>query len=291
MSEPSIFRLAQLQRFAWEFRCILMGMKWGRIVFIVLGAVVLTSLGVGASDTLQGRGRSLLGQLMGSQTSEGVCPAGMIAVPAALTFTCVDIYEVSASDTCISPDPANEAESVSNIADADCQGESVVGKIPWRFVTRAEATAICTKAGKRLPNAAEWYAVSVGTEVAKCHVSGAVQKAGNAASCSSAAGIHDAIGNVWEWVSDDVFDGVYNGRTLPAEGFVAQADNAGVAAVTTVKHSASTTEGYFWSNPVGAFGMIRGGFYGSQSDAGMYAIQAATSPNFSGAAIGFRCIL
>ena len=159
-------------------------------------------------------------------------------------------------------------------------------------MTRAEATAVCTKAGKRLPNATEWYAVSVGTDATKCNVAaGEVKTSGKNPSCTSAAGVSDTIGNVWEWVSDDVFDGAFGGRPLPAEGFVVQADNAGVATVTTPKHTATTTDGYFWSNPVGAFGMIRGGFYGSQFDAGVYAIQAATSPNFSGAAIGFRCIL
>jgi hypothetical protein len=47
---------------------------------------------------------------------------------------------------------------------------------------------------------------------------------------------------------------------------------------------------YFWSTSEGAFGILRGGFFGSRSDAGVYAAHARTVPTSVGTAIGFRCI-
>jgi formylglycine-generating enzyme required for sulfatase activity len=102
--------------------------------------------------------------------------------------------------------------------------------------------------------------------------------------------MYDLIGNAWEWTSEDVIDGMWNGRTLPQSGYVRQVDQSGVAVVSDAVPQEGFYGDYFWSKPTGAFGMMRGGFYGSQSDAGVYTLHAETLPTTAGAAISFRCV-
>jgi formylglycine-generating enzyme required for sulfatase activity len=102
--------------------------------------------------------------------------------------------------------------------------------------------------------------------------------------------MHDAVGNVWEWTSDDVIDGGYNDRTLPNAGYVREVDAGGVATETQLElPEPNFYDDYIWSNQSEVYGLLRGGFYGSGNDGGVFAVQAMTKPSFTGAAIGFRC--
>jgi formylglycine-generating enzyme required for sulfatase activity len=267
-------------------------MKFLKITGIVISAVVLTALGIDASDTLSGSHDTLLAQLI-SFDEKSVCPEEMVHVPSALTFTCVDRYEASAAESCPHQNPINELESKANADSPECKALSAKDANPWGSITREQAALACTRVGKRLPKSSEWYVFAAGTSEKEgmCNIaSSGSTKTGVRDECLSAVGVNDAIGNVWEWVADDVIDGMYEGRKLPQEGYVVQVDAGGVATQTGVKPSDLFYSDYLWSEGNGAFGMLRGGFYGSRSDAGVYAVQARTLPTSVSAAVGFRCI-
>lgn len=265
-------------------------MSWLKIIPVIIVATVVTTLAIDATDSLTGKGGTMLGQIIGVQSE--ICPAGMVQIPAALTFSCVDEFEVSASDDCVISVPNNQFDTEININKANCQVVSADDGEPWRFINREQAAVMCARAGKRLPSAAEWYQFALGTDAKKCNISGSKVSNGNSyVDCVSAVKIKNAVGNVWEWVSDDVVAGKYLDRQLPETGYVKQVDNGGVATVTVLEPESELSGEYFWSNTNGAFGMIRGGFYGSKTDAGVFTIHAHTLPTFSGNAVGFRCVL
>lgn len=267
-------------------------MKFLKVGFVVFGALVITTLGISAADVFSGNSGSLLGQLI-QNTEKGVCPAGMTEVVVGQTFSCVDIYEVSVSEQCPVPSPKSAAQTQENINTLECAPVSVEGAVPWTYVTRAQAQSLCARAGKRLPTATEWFTFAAATLDTndECNTdSTSVVPAGSKTNCRSGAGVYDAVGNVWEWVSDDVLEGSLLGRVLPGEGYVSQVDASGVATETALKESAEFGGDYFWQEPEGVYGMLRGGFFGSEDDAGVYAIHAKTKPTDSALAVGFRCV-
>ncbi|MCA9366203.1 SUMF1/EgtB/PvdO family nonheme iron enzyme [Candidatus Kaiserbacteria bacterium] len=266
-------------------------MKAVKYLLICGVAVLITALGIDAADTLQGSSGTMLAQLLGSNEQAG-CPTGMLEIPTAGTFTCVDQYEASPAPDCPESDTSELGSSQSNVADASCKAVAHAGVLPWRNLTREEAVLVCARSGKRLPTAAEWYQFALGSpDIASvCNIdSGSLRKAGTAADCRSTYDVYDVVGNVWEWVSDDVFDGTYQGRSLPPEGYVVQVDSGGIATAVGTEDDQYGAD-YFWSKPEGAYAMMRGGYYGSRDDAGVFAVHAATDPNFIGDAIGFRCV-
>lgn len=264
-------------------------LKVGAVVF---GALVITTLGISASDMLQGNSGSLLGQLSGGKEA-GPCPAGMIHVPTAATFTCVDEYEVVPSAACPHSAPSSPVQTQENLNALDCVAESAPDKHPWTFIAREQARALCARSEKRLPTMAEWYTIALATpdDAALCHLaSSSVVPARADTQCRSGVGVANAIGNVWEWVSDDVIDGAINGVALPAEGYVSQVTGTGQPVVTSNKAEEQFNDDYLWTTADGVFGILRGGYFASKSDGGVYSMQAETAPTLATAAIGFRCV-
>lgn len=267
-------------------------MKWLKVGAVIFGAVLITALGIDAADTMSGSRSTLLGQIISSEV-KGACPTGMAEAPMAETFKCVDIFESSADKLCPHPSPQNEIETKENLESGTCKSSSVPDVDAWRFITREQAQTACMKAGKRLPKSDEWYLLSVGTpdDANRCNIdSSSVRKTGADEKCKSAIGAQDTIGNAWEWTQDDVIEGQYEGHPLPDSGYVAQVDAEGVATLTKGEPSDLFYKDYFWSSKEGAYGILRGGFYGSRSDAGVYAVHAQTLPTAAGTAIGFRCV-
>jgi hypothetical protein len=267
-------------------------MKWLKVGVVIFGALVITALGIDAADTLSGSRTTLLGQLILSE-KQGGCEDGMVAAPMATTFTCVDMYEATATQECPHPSPVNELETRENLESLACGASSAFEVLPWRFITREQANVACMKAGKRLPTNEEWHILATGTrdDESVCNTnSSIVEKTGTKSDCVSAVGAFDTVGNVWEWTSDDVISGMHKGRELPVSGYVTQVDKEGVSTLTNSSPSDLFYKDYFWSSKEGAFGIMRGGFYGSKSDAGVYAVHAQTLPTAAGTAIGFRCV-
>lgn len=257
-------------------------------------AVVLATVGIMASDTLQGVSGSLLGQVVG--TNEGgqrSCPPGMIATPMLTSIRCVDRFEAAAAADCPYPTVRGAEETRANLAKRSCLAMSTAERAPWTYVTREEARQLCVRAGKRLATAAEWYQLAIGTTANDCNTdTGGAAESGSYTDCQSALGVNDTVGNVWEWVSEDVLDGQYAGRQLPKAGYVAAVAADGIPTETSESPAGEEFGAdFFWSEATGAYGLLRGGFYGSGDDAGVFATQAKIKPTLSTQAIGFRCVL
>lgn len=261
---------------------------------VIIGAVILSTLAINASDSVRGISSSLVGLVI-EESQTGGCPQGMIETSVRGAGLCVDVFEASPAEDCEFTDPKNANESGRNIALQSCIPESRENAVPWRFVSFSQAQEACAKAGKRLPTNEEWYRISLGVgDLSSCNTDarGATTPQKSEANlCRSASGVYNAIGNVWEWVDESVDDGVYAGRELPQTGYVTSVDTDGVA-LSTRENEPDQLFGddYFWEDNEGVRGMIRGGFYGSGDDAGLYSVNASVELSFVSTGIGFRCV-
>lgn len=260
-----------------------------QFTFVTLGIIFLTSFSIDATDTLRGS-QTALG-IFAKNMTDTPCLEGMVLVEKADERLCIDRYEVSLSEDCIIKNPASINDTAHNIAQKNCLPVSVPNQTPWTSVARPQAAELCAKAGKRLPTAEEWFVSALGTtDGSVCNLDGVLQKTGEYKDCVSGSGAFDMVGNVWEHTSETITDGIYKGRKLPAPGYVALADESGVALETGVEPSVIYHADYFWSKESGYYTLIRGGFYGSGTDGGVYATHAQTDQNFASGAIGFRCV-
>lgn len=257
---------------------------------VILGATVLSTIAINASDVLRGIDGSLSG--LAIEGTGGPCGAHATLLQLGERALCVDTYEASAAADCPVGSPQNELDTRSNLADGSCAAVSEPERIPWRFVTLTQAQQFCARAGKRLPNNDEWYrAVSGMTEIDSCAIRDRTSPEETGTSkCVTPAGIHDMVGNVWEWIDAEVTDGNYNDRELPETGYVTLVDSDGVFIETSESPDPDHGEDYAWTNKSSVRGMIRGGFYNSGEDAGMYALNAAVPLDFRTAGVGFRCV-
>lgn len=263
-----------------------------RIFLVVLASVLLTSFTIDATDTFR-TSQTALG-ILAAKVTEASCPSGMVEVAGETNSFCVDEYEVGVGEDCVIAKPNSAKDTAANAADADCEPVSEAGVSPWTNVAQPQAVAICAKVGKRLPTAKEWYLAALGTPDNQelCNLTnGSVAESGAWSSCRSGAGAFDMVGNVWELVEGRVSDAVYDGRGLPVEGYVAEINEAGVAYQTQTEPNVVYNGDYFWSGSYGQYVMMRGGFYGSRNDGGVYAVHAKTEPSFASASVGFRCVV
>jgi formylglycine-generating enzyme required for sulfatase activity len=246
-----------------------------RTFFLVSVTLTVTVAGVMATDTL---------------STDTPCPLGMVPVND-VTFTCIDRYEVSPSAECPVADTQTDFDTDRNLQIRNCHGVSQPNVLPWRYVTREDAMAICARSGKQLPTAAQWYSAVLGSTEQKCNLEGTISFTGAFSMCTSPIGTYDQVGNVWEWVRDDISYGRYSGRELPASGYITQVDSGGVAVTTATSTEFATdfASDYHWLDSSRMTGVMRGGFYGSGSDGGVYTLASNQVPTFASAGIGFRC--
>ena len=273
------------------------------LVSLVIGivAVILVTVGIDAADNYDNFSQSIIGRVLFGKEA-GPCPEGMVFVPTDSGGFCVDQYENSPGKDCSSLNPANQNETRDNLDKKDCLPVSVPGVSPWRFISQSQAIAACAKAGKRLPTGEEWYAASLGTPdpasgwgADDCQVNAnwaeSPGPAGSGKNCVSSAGAYDMIGNVWEWVKEEVRDGKYGEKNLPANGYINSVDISGLPLASAVDApDPNFNEDYFWIKDTDVRGMMRGGYWENKSDAGLYAVYLVSPPTFAGTGVGFRCV-
>jgi formylglycine-generating enzyme len=262
--------------------------RWVKGTMTVVGAIAFSTLGIFAADSLQGIQGGI--QNFAGAGKAGVCTEGMVPVKINAGVLCVDAYEGSPSPTCPHKELANVIQSEENINTAECYVASVKGALPWNYVSLPQAQRICAQAGKRLPTNEEWYHIALGTNPDACSIHGSALNPTGNESCVSTIGAYDVVGNVWEWVNENVVGNTFNGRALPQEGYVTSVDVSGIAITSGEQADDLYGKDYFWSKEEGVFGMIRGGFYGSNQDAGLYTTNASVPTSFATQGVGFRCV-
>ena len=264
--------------------------KFHKSTLIGLGAIVLSTVAIQASDIVQGVRGNLAGLAIESQS---VCGEGSVLILMGSHSLCVDAYEASASELCPKKDVTNQLDTQENANVADCVVASKPGVQPWRFVSLTQAQQFCGKVGKRLPTNEEWYKTISGfTATNSCVIdnkNSQPSKTGSSA-CVTQSGIYDMVGNVWEWIDGEVTNGTYNNRQIPASGFVSLVDSNGVVVETTPVGLEEYGNDYAQTSPEGVRGMLRGGFYGSKDDAGIFAQNLSVPLDFKSAGVGFRCV-
>jgi formylglycine-generating enzyme required for sulfatase activity len=252
----------------------------------VLGAVLLSTLGIYAADKLQGIDT---GNIANIHSANG-CSQNAVPVKVDGQVLCVDIYEASPSEECPHKELHNIIESEKNTNTQNCFAISTKDSIPWNYISLPQAQRMCAAAGKRLPKNAEWYHVALGTNPDQCVIGTQGSEHTGIRECVSSIGAHDVVGNVWEWVDETVVNNTFDGRALPSEGYVTSVDAKGIAISSGADPDDLYGRDYFWSRNEGVFGMIRGGFYGSNQDAGLYTVNASMPTSFAAQGVGFRCV-
>ncbi|HMO78321.1 MAG TPA: SUMF1/EgtB/PvdO family nonheme iron enzyme [Candidatus Paceibacterota bacterium] len=260
-----------------------------RFLLVTLGVVLLTSFTIDATDTLSGSQTAL--SIFSSKVSQDSCPMDMVLINHGSERFCLDIYEASPHSSCLYQQPNNITDTTVNISDPKCLAISVPEVKPWTYVAKPQAEQLCAKSGKRLPTPTEWYLGSLGTpdNVTHCNLAGSLALTGSLSACRSGIGSYDMIGNVWELVDGQVSEGFYDERQVPEEGYVAQVDAAGIALLTSEVPNDIYNQDYFWSRNEGQFVLMRGGYYGSRKDGGIFSTHAQSNQDFASAAVGFRC--
>jgi len=275
-----------------------------RTTAIISMTIFLTTITVNAVDMNGDWSHTMLGMILGiaGSGSEQVrqCPVGMTYISHALEPFCIDTFEASPGVTCHYQNVTTESDALLNIAERACVPASRQGAYPWRHVSQHDARQLCSRVGKRLPTAGEWYMAALGTSdpdgaygldgcnVARNRADG-VAPTGGGMRCVSDSGVYDMIGNMWEWVDEEVVHGHWNGRAMPQTGYVHGADKYGMAYETSGGRSQTFSGDRFWSNGAILAGVMRGGYYDSTQGAGVFSVYAASPPEFVGGAVGFRC--
>ncbi len=164
---------------------------------------------------------------------------------------------------------------------ADCTdvyAVSIAGVTPAAAINWFQAAAAARNSRKRLPTNAEWQAAALGTPdpgtdngTTDCNIStaGAVVNTGSRSSCVSDVRAFDMVGNLDEWVADWV---PRSTGSCGSWGSLSDDFQCLVGADTTGAPGA----------------LIRGGFFGGGTGAGVFAVGGFIAPSSAGSNLGFR---
>lgn len=262
--------------------------KWHKTTFVIVGAVVFSTLAIQASDAV----RNIDGGLSGLVIDSGsVCGAGAVQIMLGSGALCIDQYEASPDAACPVVSPGTQLETQENMNQLNCAAASQQSVQPWRFVSLTQAQQLCARTGKRLLNNDEWHAIaSAMSDTSGCVVAGGSPGATGNGKCVTQSGVYDMVGNLWEWIDGEVYDGQYNQRPLPESGFVQMVDSDGIVIETSAVSSEEYGADYATMKLTGVRGILRGGFYGSGDDAGLYAQNISVPLDFKAPGVGFRCV-
>ncbi len=185
---------------------------------------------------------------------------------------------------------------------------------PLVRVSQLQARQMCANAGKHLCTDEEWMGASnilgkvynLPTDLAVapyrcitgsstyCNYAGNSNKAcnttlwsGGNSNCSSAEGVYDMVGNVWEWTNETVY------YTKPCNTAVAGFCYINATSGDWQTSSTSPVYGndgvYFTANTTTNKAVSRGGYWGGGAIAGPFCAYLHIAPSVVDVAIGFRC--
>ncbi len=177
-------------------------------------------------------------------------------------------------------------------------------------MTWFQANEACVASGKHLATRTEWLAAASGTtDDATCNVSsGGALPAATTRACISAAGVHDVIGNVWEW-TDEWYTGAGSALSVPMvatmptvpaiapqrlldptptspwpTGYSADNDDRTWNVNSRVSNGSTDVSGM----PSAA---VRGGDWNTGTQAGVFSLDLNLGPSNRNPSVGFRCVL
>jgi formylglycine-generating enzyme required for sulfatase activity len=222
--------------------------------------------------------------------SAPACPAEMALVAG----SCVDRYEAHLVSTHAPADRHSPYERPR--PDQQYRAVSTAGVVPQAYLSRIEAAAACHNAGKRLCRADEWLRACEGTpsDAARCNLGkphllprlfgtrtkltfdlhynsprlnqepGFLGRTGEHSGCVNQHGLFDMVGNLHEWVADDVSRALTRRVPMPY--------------------------GHQRMGPRGS-GVFMGGYFSSEGEHGDGCRYMTTShrPDYHDYSIGFRC--
>ena len=227
---------------------------------------------------------------------------------------CIDQYEASMpsanstimgnSSDIASPDSATGKYAVSR-----------PGVVPWVSISANTARIACINAGKHLCTSEEWLGAAningqvynLPTDLAAspnfCNTGAATNcvghsySSGNACNtgknktdgwnnCTSAEGVYDMVGNVWEWTNETVS---YTKPCTPATSGYCYWNGTGWGTSGTAKYGNDGT--YYLDNSTtrSGYAVLRGGSWNYGADAGPFCAYLNNGPTAAGNGVGFRC--
>lgn len=281
-----------MYRSVWSYTIYVRSLgTYFKTALVLFVSVFITTFSIDATESFR-ISESVLERLS-AQVFMSSCGDYMVLVsmPSGDQF-CVDQYEEQVGPQCQHAEPGAVHETAENFSNPKCIPTQGIDALPWRFVSYTQAEQLCARAGKQLISSAVWYRSALGTSdlVENCALDSVLAKSGSHPECVSGVGAYDLVGNVWEHVYGSVQQGSFEGMSVATSGYVAVVNENGIPVTSAAEPNVIYGSDYMWSQSEGNFTMLRGGFYGSRTDGGIYTVHAHIEPGFGSGAIGFRCM-